>query len=179
VTTNYKWNLKLNVAKIGYMECGKQEDGTTQIDGQPLNKTTEFKYLGALIDCHGEATKVNATWNRWRQVTCVLSHRKIPTNLKSKIYKPVLRPVDLHGSQFNRTTIKENQAMDKIDMKMLRWALNVTRQDHAKKWRISPSDDRSGTNPRLSTTATTPVVWTRSTKLPGQCGLTSDADQSG
>jgi len=35
---------------------GSQEDGTIKIDGQPLKKTVEFKYLGAVIDSEGTST---------------------------------------------------------------------------------------------------------------------------
>ncbi len=51
--------LRLNIKKTENMECGPQIDGTIRVTGQPLNKVTEFKYLGSLIRGDGVAPIVD------------------------------------------------------------------------------------------------------------------------
>uniref|UniRef100_W5NG36 ribonuclease H n=1 Tax=Lepisosteus oculatus TaxID=7918 RepID=W5NG36_LEPOC len=116
-----RFGMKLNIKKTEYLECGDQTDGTIAAGGVQLNKVTQFKYLGSCInsDCttlQDARTRVSATWMKWRQVTGVLSD-KIPFCLKSKVYRSVVRPVALYGTEY-------------WPMKMLRWILGLTRLDH-------------------------------------------------
>ncbi|XP_039627278.1 uncharacterized protein LOC120540503 [Polypterus senegalus] len=71
-------------------------------------------------------TRINATWTKWRQVTAVLCDRRIPYHLKAKIYKTVVRPVALYGSECWPTTAKHEQALHTMEMRMLRWCLGLT-----------------------------------------------------
>ncbi|XP_056107178.1 uncharacterized protein LOC130085442 [Rhinichthys klamathensis goyatoka] len=116
------------------MECGPQTDGTIRVGGQPLNKVTEFKYLGSLIRSDGDSlpdarARVNTAWLKWRQVTGILCDRRMPISLKGKIYKTVVRPVALYGSECWPATIKHEQSLHVMEMKMLRWSLGLTRFD--------------------------------------------------
>ncbi len=103
--------LRLNIKKNEYMECRPQIDGTIRVTGQPLNKVTEFKYLGSLIRSDGDSlpdarARVNTAWLKWRQVTGILCDRQMPIQLKGKIYKTVIRPVALYGSECWPATTK-------------------------------------------------------------------------
>jgi hypothetical protein len=130
-----EYGLHLNVKKTEYMECGPQTDGTIQIDNQDLNKVEQFKYLGSLVNSNCDTlldarARVNAAWMKWRQVTGVLCDRKMPTHLKAKIYKTVVRPVALYGTECWPATAKHEQALHTMEMRMLRWTLGLTRLDH-------------------------------------------------
>ncbi|XDV17916.1 hypothetical protein PO909_023707 [Leuciscus waleckii] len=126
--------LHLNIKKTEYMECGPQTDGTIRVGGQPLNKVTESKYLGSLIRSDGDSlpdarARVNTAWLKWRQVTGILCDRRMPIPLKGKIYKTVVRPVALYGSECWPATTKHEQSLPVMEMKMLRWSLGLTRFD--------------------------------------------------
>uniref|UniRef100_A0A3Q4I4B9 ribonuclease H n=1 Tax=Neolamprologus brichardi TaxID=32507 RepID=A0A3Q4I4B9_NEOBR len=45
--------MRLNIKKTEYLECGPQTNSTITIDGEPLTKVAQFKYLGSLVttDC--------------------------------------------------------------------------------------------------------------------------------
>lgn len=78
-----------------YRECGTQTGDTVSIGGEELKKGEQFKYLGSLICSDGDTlpdarTRVNTAWMKWRQVTGILCDRRMPINLKSKIYKTVV-----------------------------------------------------------------------------------------
>uniref|UniRef100_W5MA04 ribonuclease H n=1 Tax=Lepisosteus oculatus TaxID=7918 RepID=W5MA04_LEPOC len=130
-----RFGMKLNIQKTEYLECGDQTDGTIAAGGVQLNKVTQFKYLGSCVnsDCatlQDAKTRVSAAWMKWRQVTGVLCDKKIPLRLKSKVYRSVVRPVALYGTECWPTTKKHEQALHMMEMKMLRWTLGLTRLDH-------------------------------------------------
>ena len=108
---------------------------TITIDGEDLKKTTNFKYLGSTISSDGDITsdvrtRINAAWAKWRQVTGVLCDRHMPDRLKAKIYKTVVRPVALYGSECWPAATKHERALHTMEMRMLRWSLGLTRLDH-------------------------------------------------
>jgi len=116
--------LRLNIKKTEYLECGQQTDGTISIDGIPLNKVTEFKYLGSVVSADSETlpdakSRVSAAWMKWRQVTGVLCDKRMPRYLKAKVYKAVVRPVAMYGSECWPATAKHEQSLHTMEMKML------------------------------------------------------------
>jgi hypothetical protein len=120
-----QFGLKLNIKKTEYLECSDQTYGTIAADGVQLNKVTQFKYLGSCVksDCStlpDAKMRVSAAWMKWRQVTGVLCDKKIPLRLKSKIYRTVVRPVALFGTECWPTTKKHEQALHAMEMRMLR-----------------------------------------------------------
>uniref|UniRef100_W5NMT3 ribonuclease H n=1 Tax=Lepisosteus oculatus TaxID=7918 RepID=W5NMT3_LEPOC len=130
-----RFRMKLNIKKTEYLECGDQTDGTIAAGGVQLNKVTKFKYQGLCVDSdcptlQDPKTRVSAAWMKWRQVIGVLCDKKIPFHLKSKVYRSVVRPVDLHGTECWPTTKKHERALHTMEMKMLRWTLGLTRLEH-------------------------------------------------
>ncbi len=132
--------MRLNTKKTDYIECGPQTDGTINVSGEDLKKVTRFKYLGSIISSDGDTlpdagARVNAAWMKWRQVTGVLCDRRMALRLKAKVYKTIIRPVALYGSECWPATSRHEQALHVMEMKMLRWCLGLTRFDHV------PNDD--------------------------------------
>uniref|UniRef100_A0A914WDC8 Reverse transcriptase domain-containing protein n=1 Tax=Plectus sambesii TaxID=2011161 RepID=A0A914WDC8_9BILA len=128
------YGMRLNILKTEYLESGDQTDGSISIGSQQLNKVTEFKYLGSLVSSDGSTIpdvrlRVNAAWMKWRQVTGVLCDRKMPTHLKSNVYKTVVRPVALYGSECWPATKKHEAVLNTMEMRMLRWSIGLTRHD--------------------------------------------------
>ena len=67
-----------------------------------MAKVDEFKYLGSTVqsngDCGREVKKrVQAGWNGWRKVSGVISDRRVPANIKGKVYKTAVRPAMLYA----------------------------------------------------------------------------------
>ena len=62
----------------------------------------KFKYLGVTINEEGgseEAARVSAVWGKWRDLSGVISDKKMPRKLKIKLYMTVIRPVFLCGAE--------------------------------------------------------------------------------
>ena len=130
-----EYGMKLNISKTEYLQCGPQTDGSIKVGDQDLKKVEQFKYLGSYVSAdtdslHDARMKTNAAWQKWRQVTGVLCDRRMPSRLKSKVYKTVVRPVALYGTECWATTRKHERTLHTMEMRMLRWMLGLTRMDH-------------------------------------------------
>ncbi|EYC17540.1 hypothetical protein Y032_0030g2121 [Ancylostoma ceylanicum] len=120
-----QYRMRLNIMKAEYVECGEQTPGTILADNAELPKVSAFKYLGSRISADGSTLvegeyRANAAWNKWWQVTGVMRNRKIPLKLKSKICRTVVRSVTLYEAEYWPTTLKHEQALHAMEMRMLR-----------------------------------------------------------
>ena len=99
--------------------------------GVTLAQAESFKYLGTMFSEGGgclEAVKqrVKAAWCKWRELSGVLCDRKMPIKLKMKVYKTIVRPVLLFGAETWAVGKREEQLMERTEMRMLRWSLGLT-----------------------------------------------------
>ena len=93
----------------------------------------EFKYLELTVQesggCKREVKKrVQARWNEWR-VSGVICDRRLPARVKGKVYSSVVRPAMVYGLETVAVTKKQVEEMEVAEMKMLRFAMGVTRKD--------------------------------------------------
>ena len=65
----------------------------------------------------------------WKKVSGVLCDRKLSARVKGKMYKSVFRPAMLYGMETVAVTERQVGKMEVAEMKMVRWALGVTRKD--------------------------------------------------
>ena len=65
----------------------------------------------------------------WRKVSGVLCDRKLSAKVKGKMYKSVVRPTMLYGMETVAVTEIQVGKMEVAELKMVRWALGVTRKD--------------------------------------------------
>ena len=94
----------------------------------------EFKYLGSTVQESGSCErelkkKVQARWNGWRKVSGVIWDRRLPISVKGKVYSSVVRPGMVYGFETVAVTKKQEREMELAEMKMLRFAMGVTRKD--------------------------------------------------
>ncbi|XP_063601951.1 uncharacterized protein LOC134778063 [Penaeus indicus] len=95
-----------------------------------LRQVQEFKYLGVTLDARGGSqvamrARVAAAWNKWRELSGVISDRKMPRKLKVKLYSAIIRPVLLYGAEV-WTMGKEERILEATEMRMLRRMKGVT-----------------------------------------------------
>ena len=72
--------------------------------------------------------RVQAGWNGWRRVLGVICDKKLPARVKGKVYSSVVRPAMLYGLETVAVTEKQVEEMEVAQMKMLRFAMGVTRK---------------------------------------------------
>ena len=94
----------------------------------------KFRYLGSMLAEDGEFDaevdlRIQAGWKNWRKLSGVLCDRRLPSRLKGKIFKTVVRPAMTYGTETWAIKKSHERRMDVAEMKMLRWAQGVTRWD--------------------------------------------------
>ena len=92
-----------------------------------------FKYLGSTVSsngkCEEEVRRIQAEWMSWKKVSGVLCNRKLLARVKCKMYKSVVRPAMLYGMETVAVTERQVGKMEVAELKMVRWALGVTRKE--------------------------------------------------
>ncbi|VDP15302.1 unnamed protein product [Heligmosomoides polygyrus] len=148
-----RFGLKLNVKKTEYLTTDVTESSSIKVNGIELPRTSVFKYLGSAVTSDGKLmievnSRVSAAWSKWRSLTGVLCDRKIPERLKSKIYRAVVRPVAMYGSECWPATREVETRLSVMETKMLRWTAGVTRMDRIRndairqKFGVAPITDK-------------------------------------
>ena len=131
--------LKVNIGKTEVMVSSRRGTKANIKDSQgtSLRQVNKFKYLGVTISEEGgseEAVKarVSAAWGKWRYLSGVISDKKMPRKLKIKLYVTVIRQVLLYGADYWTVRKKEEQILEKTEMRMLRRIKGVTLRDKVK-----------------------------------------------
>ena len=73
--------------------------------------------------------RIQEEWMTWRKVSGVLCDRKLSAKVKGKMYKSVVGPTMLYGMETVAVTERQMEKMGVAELKMVRWALGVTRKD--------------------------------------------------
>ena len=133
--------LKGNIGKTEVMVSSRRGTKVNIKDSQGTSlRQNKFKYLGVTISEEGgsEAAvrgKVSAAWGKWRDLSGVISDKKMPRKLKIKLYMTVIRPVLLYGAECWRVRKKEKKEehiLEKTEMRLLRIIKGVTLRDRVK-----------------------------------------------
>ena len=127
--------MKVSRSKTEYL-CinGGNDDETVKMEDAKVPRVKEFKYLGPTVQesggCEREVKKrVQAGWNGWRRVSGVICDRRLPARVKGKVYSSMVRPAMVYGLETVAVTKKQVKEMEVAEMKMLRFAMGVTRKD--------------------------------------------------
>ena len=130
--------MKVSRSKTKYL-CinGVNDDKTVKMEDTKVPRVKEFKYLGSTVQesgsCEREVKKrVQAEKNGWRKVLEVICDRRLPTRVKAKVYSSVVRPAMVYGLETVAVTKKQVEEMEVAEMKMLRFAMGVTKKDKIK-----------------------------------------------
>ena len=125
----------LSRSKTKYLYInGRNDDETVKTEDAKVPRVKEFKYLGSTMQesggCEREVKKrVQAGWNGWRRVSGVICDRRLPARVKGKVYSSMVRLAMVYGLETVAVTKKQVEEMEVAEMKMLRFAMGVTRKD--------------------------------------------------
>ena len=96
---------------------------------------TSFKYRGSLFTSEGGSqadvnNMIRIGCMKWKEVSGVMCDRKMPLELKDKVFKTIIRPAMKYGSECWAVKKKDETKLNSAEMRMLRWARGKTRLDH-------------------------------------------------
>ena len=78
----------------------------------------KFKYLGEEGGSEEAArARVSAAWDKWRDLSGVISDKKMPRKLKINIYSTVVRPVLLYGAECWTKGVKLRDKVKGMDIR--------------------------------------------------------------
>ena len=126
--------LKISRKKTEYMKVNCNREGEIKMQGEQLKRVEKFKYLGSMVteDCQLEAEvthRIQVGWRNWKRTSGVLCDKRLSTRIKGKIYRSIVRPALLYGTETWPIKKSNEHRMNVAEMKMLRWAYGVTRLD--------------------------------------------------
>ena len=127
--------LKVSRSKTEYLRVGAVDDGEElNLQGEKVKKAKNFKYLRSTVSNDGRCEekvrrRIQAGWMSWRKLSGVLCDRKLSAKVKGKIYKSVVKPTMLYGMKMVAVTERQMGKMEAAELKMVRWALGVTRKE--------------------------------------------------
>ena len=112
--------LKVNIGKTEVVVSSRRGTKANMKDSQgtSLRQVNKFKYLGVTFSEEGGSeeavrARVSAAWGKWRDLSGVISDKKMPRKLKIKLYMTVIRPVLLYGAECWTVRKKEEQILEK------------------------------------------------------------------
>ena len=127
--------INISWSKTEYL-CvnGRNNDKTVKIEHTKVPRVKKFKYLGSTVQesggCERELkSRVQARWNGWRRVSGVICDRSLLARVKGKVYSSVVRPAMVYRLETVAVTKKQVEEMEVAQMKMLRFAMIMTRKD--------------------------------------------------
>jgi len=108
---------------------------TVDIGGSAnLEVVDKFCYLGHMLSVDGDADAaveaiIHIGWNKFRQLVLLLTSRVISLIRRGRLYSSCVRSSMLHGSE-TWLVRKENEvALQRAEMRMVRWMCNVQVKD--------------------------------------------------
>ena len=69
------------------------------------------------------------TNQKWKIIVMEYYIKRLPARVKAKVYSSVVRPATVYGLETVAVTKKQAEEMEVAEMKMLRFAIGVTRKD--------------------------------------------------
>ena len=100
--------------KTQFIDCTFGQDNgqgrePVKIIGEEVQRVHHFKYISSSVEETGGmpteiSHSVSAAWRNWKRCSGVLCDRKMPVKLNGKVYKTVVRPALLYGSETWATT---------------------------------------------------------------------------
>ncbi|XP_070048567.1 uncharacterized protein [Nicotiana tomentosiformis] len=147
-----------DMTKTEYLECKfSVEPGEVDVDvrleSQVIPSRGNFKYLGSVIEGGEEIDedvthRIGVGWMKWRLASGVMCDKRVPSVLKGKFYKAVVRPAMMCRAECWPVKNSHIQRMKLAEMRMLRWMCGqpmmdkIMNDDIQEKVHVAPIDDK-------------------------------------
>jgi len=98
-----------------------------------LELVDKFCYLGDMLSVDGDADaaviKIRIGWNKFRQLVPLLTNKDISLIVKGRLYSSCVWSNTLHGSETWLVRKKNEVALQRAEMRMVRWMCGIKLQD--------------------------------------------------
>ena len=128
--------MKLSIDKTVVLAAsvGDQKKLKVMVEGKQLEQVKSFKYLGGVVEERGTLdeevkARIRSAGANWRKMSGIVYDRRMPMKLKSKVYKTVVRPVLLYGTETWAAKAEHMRKLGTMEMKCLRRVVGCTLWD--------------------------------------------------
>ena len=126
--------LRTSRTKTETLRMNTNDKEAVQLAGESLPDARNFTYLGSTVDtaadCEADVnSRIGKGWGKWSSLTGVLCDKKMSNRLKGKVYRTMVRPAIMYGSETWALKKDQERKLDVAEMRMLRWSLGKTRLD--------------------------------------------------
>ena len=126
--------LKINTLKTKVMKMNDANNHKIKIDNEEIEEVDKFTYLGAIVSNEGGSTedlknrigKARSTFARLRNIW---KSKKIRRGTKIRLYKTLVLPVLLYGSETWKMNKSNDNAVNVFHHDCLRCIMNINWQD--------------------------------------------------
>ena len=130
----------MNVGKSKVMRCFRYGNGDRMqviLNGEPLEEVDCFKNLGLQVAADGGCERdvvhrMNEGYRAWGALKSVLSNRGLMIKAKKCLYKGVIVPMALNGTEASSMKSAERRKVNVLEMKCLRSLVGVSRMDRVR-----------------------------------------------
>ena len=77
-------------------------------------------------------TRVRCGWNKFRELSGILTHRNVSRKVKGKMYATCVRSVMIYGSETWALNSEQESRLDRAEMRMARWMCGVRLKERNK-----------------------------------------------
>ena len=84
--------------------------------------------------------RIGKAWQKWREVAGVVCDKRMSLKTKAKIYKSVIRPVLLYGTESAALRREEERRLEVTEMRMLRNICRISLKEHKRNDEIRKLD---------------------------------------
>ena len=93
---------------------------------QKLELVDKFCYLGDMLSVDGDAdaaveARIRIGWNKFRQLVLLLTNKDVSSIMTGRLYSSYVRSSMLHGSQTSPARKENVVALQRAEMRMVRW----------------------------------------------------------
>ena len=122
--------MKINVGKCKVIS---NDQRNIMIEGNPVDKVTEFTFLGSVIpgsesDVKRRIMLASSAFGRLKE--SIWSKKNISRNLKMRLYQALILPIATYASETWTLRETEKQSLVSFEMRCLRSILGVSLRQH-------------------------------------------------
>ena len=137
VEESERLGLKVNVGKTKVLRINARNEGKIYIKGEEIEDVTSFIYLGATVTPEGGGmgdmkNRLSKARNTFTRLKKIWSSNNIRRKTKLQLYKTLVLPVLLYGSETWKINKGDNKMIDTFQNKCLRKIMKIKWEDRVR-----------------------------------------------
>ena len=100
-------------------------------NGEVLEGVRKFRHLGDMLNGEGGSrlasiSRVGCGWKKFRELSGILTSKKMALRLKGKVYGACVRSSMIYGSETWAVNAEQEAKLERVEMRMVRWMCGVS-----------------------------------------------------